>query len=172
MTKDSKSTESLRAFYLEMQSIYLNGMPEAGTREDKRSIVNGKLGIDAHLDGLLGILDTLAEDKKECARIHLYKLLWGALKIGEAGAITPGGKKRLNKASTANARAARVSKPAEQALLDAISALRGIEPSKNPWAEANTIFQGVNALLDAAGHKKVLVDVIRRRLKKIIHSPN
>jgi hypothetical protein len=74
------------------------------------------------------------------------------------------------KAQRMRAKLAQTRKPAYEALLAAIEALRGLEISEKPWAEAGRIIARVNKRLDQSKLPPVTQDVIYRSLKKLPRS--
>jgi hypothetical protein len=172
MNKNISNEDGLFSLYEKIKGAYLDGINKAATEEDRKSIINGKLKIDIHLNQMLEILDFLGEkdraDLRERGRLCLYEIASGAFAVGSAGIITAGAVRRLEADRAKDMRKALAAKRAgaEKALLDAIDAERGNGKSHKPSKEGAAILSDVNKRLQLAGLDPVSVDSITRRLKK------
>jgi hypothetical protein len=105
-----------------------------------------------------------AEQRREL-ELAIVAFASSALSIGEYVPISPI-RQQLDAINQAKAaRKARAQAPAEKALMRAIVTARGRRPAQQAWKEAESIESQVNESLVAAGHKRVSVYVIHRRLK-------
>jgi hypothetical protein len=98
--------------------------------------------------------------------LAIAALMSSSLAIGEYVQVSPDRIKLDAHNQAKAARKARAQAPKEIALIKAIVAARGTGPVRQPSKEAGIIELEVNKQLVTAGHRRVKVDVIYRRLKK------
>ncbi len=93
-----------------------------------------------------------------------------AWNLGQAAVIAPEVQQKLAEHKTKKMRDAREATPFERAIRDAVQAEHGEGPVAQPKKEAGAILDAVNIRLKEAGHSPVKIDVIRRRLAKLVRS--
>ncbi len=127
--------------------------------------------LGKHYNQLTQLMNlTMNDQASAMGHEMLAKVMLAAWTLGTAAAVAPEVKQKLAERKTADMRKARSETPAELALIEAIEAERGGRPVTQPKKEAGAMLDAVNAKLVDAGHATVKLDVVRRRLGKLVRS--
>lgn len=113
---------------------------------------------------------TMNDQAAEIAHQLMAKAMLASWNVGVVAAASPEIRGKLKELQAGQARAARAQKPEEIALNAAIEAELNGRAVRQPKKEAGAMLAAVNARLAVADHPAVLLDVVRRRLEKLVRS--